>query len=121
MHRFAVASLFALAGCSAEAPSTTLDASPAAVRDASPDAACPRPEGLGSWPLVVCDTGREGVERFASVEVCAELAGLDVTAFGVRSRDVAASCTGPLDAACRVAGVRVCSLAEVRAALTRPL
>jgi hypothetical protein len=70
---------------------------------------------------VVCDIGREGVERFASVEVCARLVGVDVTAFGVRSRDVAASCTGPLDAACASSGVRVCSLAEVRAALTRPL
>jgi len=121
MKHAALASLFALAGCSAEAPPTTLDASEGAPRDASPDVACPRPEGLGSWPLVVCDSGREGVERFASVEVCARLAGLDVTAFGVRSRDVAASCTGPLDVACRASGVRVCSLAEVREALTRPL
>ncbi len=119
--RTALASMLFALGCSAGAPSPALDASPAAVSDTPPDLACPRPEGLGSWPLVVCDSGREGVERFVSVEVCARLAGLDVTVFGVRSRDVAAICTGPLDAACRASGVRVCSLAEVREALTRPL
>lgn len=112
-------------GCGASSPTTSADAAaldgPAVdTAPTPPDAAgCPRAEGLGFWPLVVCDAEGRAPERFVSVEVCAQLAGVDRSrrvTFG--TEPVAASCAGALDARCASTGVRVCTFAEVRAAFT---
>jgi hypothetical protein len=114
-------------GCGASSPTTSADADAGAldgpVVDAAPtppDAAgCPRASGLGFWPSVVCDAEGRAPERFVSVEECAQLAGIDRSrsvTFG--TENVAASCAGALDARCASTGVRVCTFAQVRAALT---
>ena len=127
---FALAAL-ALCACGASSPSTapTPDASADAAAldgpavDTAPTppdtAGCPRASGLGSWPSIVCDSGRAGEEQFTTVEDCARLALVDLSAARTFPRPVVSFCAGDLDALCTSTGVRVCTRAQIRAAFTQ--